>query len=762
MPLYGRSTWWQRVQNSEAIRHFERDANGPFPLAELQKLAENRLKQATSAGSSLLHLRRRRVEKFSIDCDMLFSSELIQSKNTFPAREFAVVSCIHLLSDSKARQLLESIKPDVLQQDESLDKRLLVYLKCLIQAKKARANHCLPPIVSTHESVAATELLGIVNSQYATNNNQFPAVWRLLLALGKMNGTHTDLLPDGLVRTILRRCHFEERLDAELSLLLDLKAWYEALNIVVGLCGVLKTENQTIIDLAKDILPKHVMWAVWRPNQDRIKLWNQPSVAKYRTSLSPVLALEGPDTKGGQKQTLRASSSGGFFKLFGSAPATGKFNLDRLLDGLDNSIKIGPESIELFLHLCVEPGVGEVRLRELEQLEAALELHDDFTSKVLKDYLRLFQVAESAWSDRMMAITAVLPILDRNVQLQALYGTNLDLAQRAIQTLVDTQTELLARLLDGRPSEVFGLDVQAFGSALLQSEWLLRDHPGVIHHLQRIPSVKDVKIAFRSLDTLQGPRREAQIFFLKTTLCGSSERRHQAPSAAQAASHKDPIWHETMETSCDMLRRALRRTYRSNAHLATECLQQAQNEHELIVQEIADNISADTDMACFKIVNYLGARVAKGVAIHQCWKDLVLYMMRKRPAGLLERCAAELQPMSWFSWHTNLRRVFGGYHLTPQAGLGFSAEKIQALTAMMMKSRKEMSQSVNTGSTEGSTGWCSARSHQSCGSDDIQPYNLKGTYASTPFAKGSCPINNEDAERLGKTHITTVHEISQT
>lgn len=183
----------------------------------------------------------------------------------------------------------------------------------------------------------------------------------------------------------------------------------------------------------------------------------------------------------------------------------GQVNLERLLHGIDNSIKIGRESIELFLHLCVEPGVGEVREQELRQLEAALELGDDFRSRILKDYLTSLQ---GTWSDRMTAVTAALPILDRNASLRALYGTNLDLAGRAIRSLSDAQTELCKRLEERRSNLQFGLDMQSFGSALLRSEWLIGDRPAVIQHLRRIQPSWEVKSAFRSLKTLQGPRRE--------------------------------------------------------------------------------------------------------------------------------------------------------------------------------------------------------------------------------------------------------------
>ncbi|KAF6797593.1 hypothetical protein CSOJ01_12911 [Colletotrichum sojae] len=698
MPLYGRPSWWQRIQDSEAVRHFERDGSDHFPLAELQKLSEDYLEHATSPSSSPLSFRRSRVERLSTDCDLLFAVELEQLRDAFPAREFGVVSCIHLLSVIKARQLLASMKPDISRQDEFFDKRLLVYLQCLVQAKKARADHCPPPVISKPESVAATELFSIASSRNAANN-RYPAVSKLLLAIGKMNEPYNDLLPDDLVRTILHRCHFQENLKEELAILVDSKAWYEALNIVVGLHRVHETESVTAINLSKAVIPNYVMWANWRPDRDRIKLWNQFVVADYRLKLSPVFALEGPDTKTRERQTLRGFSRGGFLKLFGSDPTMGQVNLERLLHGLDNSIEIGRESIELFLHLCVEPGVGEVREQELWQLEAALELRNDMSSKILKNYLRSLQ---GTWSDRMTAVTAVLPILDCNFNLRALYGTNLDLAKRAIRTLSDAQSELCKRLEERRSSVQLGLDVQAFGSALLRSEWLLDDRPAVIEHLKRIPPPWEVKSAFRSLETLQGPARERQVYSLVTTLCGSSLKNHQAvsvPSAAIVTFDEDPIWHEPMESSCDVLRKALSRIHETNARLATECLKQAQKEHDVIVQEIADNIH-DTDQACVNITNFLGTRAAKGFPIHQCWQHLALYMMRQRPPGLLERCHLELrQAQSWVRWTSNMRRVFGEYHLTPQAGLGLSAEKIQGFTAMKSMSRSASTSTNSTGSS---------------------------------------------------------------
>ncbi|KAH0443914.1 hypothetical protein CcaCcLH18_00740 [Colletotrichum camelliae] len=214
---------------------------------------------------------------------------------------------------------------------------------------------------------------------------------------------------------------------------------------MAGLHNIVK-ENEpdaTCIKLAKVLIPRYTMWAAWKLNSARLLLWNTSQLDPYREKLSAVFALEGPDRTLQERGTLRQSSRGRFESLVSKTAPTEMVYLDRLLLAFDQSIEIGPETLHLFMNLCIEPGIENVRLQELRRLEAAVKLRSETKSKILKIYLQCGSDLDQ-WTKRMEAVTAVLPIMTEHQVLQVPYGHDLCLACHAKNILEIAQKTLLS------------------------------------------------------------------------------------------------------------------------------------------------------------------------------------------------------------------------------------------------------------------------------------------------------------------------------
>src|SRR6516164_1962284 len=83
-----KSTWQQQLSRSLAVDQL-RDPGVPadsFLLAEVRQITDR-----------LLAAKRPPIRPHTEACDNLLAFELKQLENTFPAREVAVVSCLHVL-----------------------------------------------------------------------------------------------------------------------------------------------------------------------------------------------------------------------------------------------------------------------------------------------------------------------------------------------------------------------------------------------------------------------------------------------------------------------------------------------------------------------------------------------------------------------------------------------------------------------------------------------------------------------------------------
>jgi hypothetical protein len=688
--------WQQELRQSSAVAQLQCGRPDRFPLQELQKLTDDLIRTTSLPTSPLpLSLNRREVPRFSEDCDILLVSELKNLKNELYVQEAGIIACIHVLTFEQARGQLVSIKPDANKPDVFFETKLPVYLQCLILAHQARSEVC-----SVHEARAARELFAIVTGG---KRGDFPSIWRLLRAICQESRPDlVPLLPDELVTRILKNNKFKENLRDELEQLRTEQRWSDAYTLVSGLRDLVQLPRA--VKHLQDAVPGYPMWAKWRPSRTRIASWtNDALLGPFREKLGPVFELEGPDFTGQQRETLRASSPGAFVELSDPRSPGDRSMLDRVLFCLDQALLIGQESIALVVYLCVES--RPLQQRAILQLETALSLGNDSFSKKLGDYLRVI-IHNSSPNDKMMAFAGALPIITRWPHLREVFGADLNIRRLAPPALSAVQKKFCASLLEPRPSERYALSVQSFGRALLEAEWL-HEHwwPQYIEMLRKMPTEMETRASFRVLENSSGPLRQAHIDHLGTKLGGSIRKDATAPALpAPVIEIEDEIWYEPMDVDRDKLRGSIRRVRNIETLLAVACVKQSRLEHDTIIRELKDIILGDTDQICVNLATFLGSRAAANFQIDECWKALLLHMMRQRPHGLLDRCGKTLLWESWQNWIQNLRRIFGDRHLEPHESMGFTMARISQITTQKMAVRRSLSTSTTSTVSTGSSG----------------------------------------------------------
>lgn len=679
MPLLARKPEWHRqLRETGAAQTFIICRPAEFPLDQIRAFTGALLEVQTIFGV------KKTLPRQSQAADEQLLDELRPLQHELYTYEAAVLGCLHLFTFDLARGHLHNrIKPDLetANTDEFFNSRISVYLQCVIIANRAD-----PHLVHDVEAAAARELLQIHHVEKA---KRFPSVIRLFTTLRESNCE--ELLPYDFVTEVFRRAQYKRKLSSKMAALRREQAWSDTYRLVDGLRDF-PSLPETPLPIKRwlpEMFDNYAMWASWRPDPARLGRWASQLLPRHRTQLGRVFELEGPDTTSQQRQTLRASSEGAFPGSRAQGYRHGRDILDVLLAVLDQAIAIGPHAVDLFIRICVQDA-PTLRWHMLLQVEAGLEPRQDPTAETLCNYLRALEPHTSI-RDRVASVTAVLGLLRTSPALQGAFGDTTDLARRGPSILSAAQQHFCDLLLHHRPAEAVGLQLYALGRALLGSPWLAtRWKPAFIAMLREQPNEDEIVARFAAVRRAEADGRpdkaQAQLDYLGACLGGSLVVGQASPPAAPPVVIEDPIWRAELDNDRAALRRALGRIAGLDLAVATACLQAAAAAHDAFVRDMANRAVAGSDQACVNLADDLGGRVARRGphSVAECWRQLLLHMMRLRPRGLLARLGDELEARSWHKWIENLRGLYGDDHLEPQGGLGFTMEEIRAITSRRM------------------------------------------------------------------------------
>lgn len=690
-----RGTWQAQLRKTTAIPNLRNERYDLFPLQEVQALTDNLLRTSWHRPAGLL---ARGIEPQSPDCEQLLILEMKELKDEVFTQEAGLLACLHAFTPEIAYGQIVSLQQRSEVSDEFFLRRARAYLQCLILAYKVR------PEIFPYEGtpVAAKELFEVVKDH--GTREVFPPVLRVLTAVGEKSCE--DFLPVTFVRKTLQCVSYKENLDKELQELLKTRSLFSAYQLVDGLRKLCRLEMPG--RLLEEVFPNIPLWASWAPDRCRIREWEAPILDPYRNALAGVFDLEGPDTTGNQLPTLRQSSPGIFGQQVYRLPSSDDgFILDHLLSVFDSAIENGVDSIQLFVTVCVEPKA--INWPALERTEAALELTPISRIRKLNHLLRV--IGGNDLFEKIQAISAALPIISSTARVQRTFGNAIDIAHRGPRILSQAQLHLCEKLEAQKPSERFAVHVVRLGRALASATWLHSYwKEGYLKMLRHIPTEATVSAIFLMMDTAPPDIYQEYRNVIAARVC-ASKPVGLSPTAVDVVaftlSVDDPIWSAPLDGDRNSLRILfLRDMMRGFDPLdAKACVKQSQKEHDTFVHEMCDLVGADTDLACVNLAAYLARSMIKGDRVRppaECWRRLLMRMMRRRPPGLLERCGEALTSTTWLEWRRHLQLLYGTRHYDPEGGLGFTPERFNAISARKIAvGRMESTSTYSTSGTGG-------------------------------------------------------------
>ncbi|KAM7182926.1 hypothetical protein V8F20_012798 [Naviculisporaceae sp. PSN 640] len=673
-------SWQQRLRQTKAIDALKAGRPDLFPLGEVQRIANWLLKEKSPTST----FKKRQIIPRTEECDQILANELSTVKGELHVHEAAIITFLPLLSYDQARGQVFSIRPSSVPDpyDIFFDHKLSAYLQCIILSRHANSDAC-----SEDEVNAAQELLGVARGAA----KDFPSILRLLRAVG--HETCEALLPVALVKKVLKKSHYRDNLIRELESLRRQRKWFDAYKLSYELRDVADLPRAN--KLLQDIFPQYPMWASWRPNVQRITSWEGAHLAPYRAKLGPVLDLEGPDTTGQQRGTLRMSSPGAFAGLGRPEFSSDRHILDRLLEALDTCLSIGPSSVDLLIALCIES--NSLSNRSLAQVVSALELRDDPSSQALAGLVRCVSAPTTTPNSNTWAFSSALPILTAHPHLRSNFGAVSEIARRAPAALSTAQRQFCQSLAESRPSERLADSILALGSTLLKAHWLHGYwQAAYVDMLCNLPTGQEMRVMLNMLENTPSPTTRLASP-LSTSSSSSAATAFTTPSTPPTpiVITEDPVWYSKLDIERDSLRRLFRgpAMRELDTKITTACLKQSLAEPDGFVREVSCILIGNTDQVCVNLAKFLGnwapeAAVATIGArvLHGCWTDLLLDLMRKRPPGMLERCAERLTLRTWETWLEDLGRLYPDHRYLEQGVSGFTDQRIEGLTLMKRRS----------------------------------------------------------------------------
>ena len=281
----------------------------------------------------------------------------------------AIAACAHAMSPKLVRALINFES----ETTPFTYFTLPPFLECLIAAHYAN-----PQSVTEFEAQWAQELLPFARSSIDAPAGCLQGICRIL---EKSRVRNMIELPDFYMIAQRALEDFPVQVDGYKNT----GAWVEAHQAVAWLSDL--DYASTSWHMAKGLRPESLLdqhfpswriWARWKPNQDRLKVFASLTPAR-RSVLAELLALEGPDFGTGKHETMRDGLISQYkeqepfmrhHNILIEVPSQSKEELKTQLCRIGALLEIacttGESAIALFVHVCILESVKEDGLKLLE------------------------------------------------------------------------------------------------------------------------------------------------------------------------------------------------------------------------------------------------------------------------------------------------------------------------------------------------------------------------------------------------------------
>jgi Poly(ADP-ribose) polymerase catalytic domain len=603
-----------------------------FPLAQLQSHTDFYLK------------RKGNLEQDDRD------HRLISLVRDDPAKDVAIAACAHALSTPAVRELIiRECRVDPVTHDG-----LLPYLRAITGVHYAN-----PTAISKDEEQLA-QILILLSSSEA------PVVGRHLntyfLVSSKSELSELFLRP--FVDKILRRAC--AKLGEKLDGMRIERQWKRGYEESSWLSDVLR-DNPTAGQLLDKTFPTWRIWALWRPNTQRLARW-ECFTAEQRGALRDILALEGPDFIASEKPILReglllhldanqpcSSISYGrlVLKLENGTGSTACTMLNGLLDALDAACSTSPSSLALFTHLCARNPVDNRVFLLLELVDA---IRDPSVSTAVLNILTAevdIQVA---------AAMQLLPSLSDGPGRELRDVLTPSIIESVEKEVLRMQNKFCEQLQRGK-GEGLAMRLQAFGEILKDATWLQSSlSDGLRSALDIWPEKDDLEPLFKFRTDVQinsvdanSPLPRMIDAYLMACLAGRGLMDEEGRRTIEELVH---FWQLRPKPDRRAVALALAQRSTISSGLRIQCLAQLKDLDRDFVFEVSKVLIKDTDMACVNFARVLASNW-NNAETPECWRGILLSMIKQQNATLLDYSLEYLKIQPWFQWLNDLADIFG-------------------------------------------------------------------------------------------------------
>jgi hypothetical protein len=561
-------------------------------------------------------------------------------------KDIAFLACVHGLTTEAAQEALRG----GFQIHASQTEEVVNYLRVVVAARDAN-----PEIIDDLEAQWAESLILLSTS---TPQDMGPPLKALVRPLSQ--GLPNLPFLQSLAYDIPHKACF--RFSNHVEQLGQEKNFGQA----YAACAWLSELQQTspLVVILNEIFPSWPVWAAWRPNYVRLRLWECLTVDQRRR-VQDFLSLEGPDFFTGKLGTLREGLSlpktnleirhGSIvIKVPNRHVCEPLRLLDQLLNTLDVALAGFPHGLAYFTQLCVDRSVTH---EELQILQAA---HITGNTSIHAGVLQT--LGDQTLSIQMAGVSQILPPLEViGNQGHVLRELISPLLASVIPTGLESLQEKICKQIEsGRDVEVDGMKIAKLVHGLRGAVWL---HSKLD---QRLHAFLDQFPPFDSLTALLKLRDVAQ----DTTLNRRSPLTRTIDTYCIAKFAGRPVVDEEAATIVDALlpfwvqrpdreRReaALAIAQRSFIPFKTrsECLSKLRGAPEKLLDGVRR--SNDTDVACFHFARVLCSPKVYGSGLDECWQHLLRSMIENRGPRLAESVFDQLGIDDWFRWQDDLRKI---------------------------------------------------------------------------------------------------------
>jgi hypothetical protein len=434
------SVGWQRSLKSTAadahpvvVDHSPTD-NPNFPWQKLQEHTDNYIKK------------KKKLTPEQVEVRLI---EFVQ--NSTESLDMAIAACGHALRPQTLRKLLA----DELNPGPGKNIAMSGYLQAICAANRVNSEAVNDIEANRVKSLMSANIVGM-----SSPGNYLGALVQILI-----DGVPPNFLIYQHVHTLAEKACIEFatqletlRADGNLYRACGAALW---LSTVSDRCFRLSPGNLVPEQLLDTWFPSWRIWAAWKPDIARLRLWNDRFTNQQRLTLRNLLAFEGPDIHGRQS-TLREGSlcrglnvglatiRVGNLDFERQLAIEARMSIDRLLEIVDAASAAGPSDVDLLAHFCVGKIITSGSLDILEIIRSA----DDASISTL--LLPIYNASTESRMAQMAAAMKLLPLLDHRTspsrdRLRDIITPRLiDLVEGGMENL---QSILQNQLLDGTMSD---------------------------------------------------------------------------------------------------------------------------------------------------------------------------------------------------------------------------------------------------------------------------------------------------------------------